>query len=356
MAARADNSDDLFADTRMSFGEHIEELRTHLVKALKGLLFCLLIGFVLDGIGLALGVPWIGVGRPMFDVITRPVKEQLTAFYDRKLEKLKLEAAQNQQTAIEATQPRIVPLRLSAEDRAKLLGRPVQPGDEPIDVNVEISPVALFEATKPVQNVVHPRELAAMSVMETFVVYFKISLLCGLVLAAPWVFYQIWSFVAAGLYHNEKRLVHVYMPISIVLFLGGVILCQFAVIPQSIAALLWFNEWLNIAPELRLNEWLSFAIILPLLFGVSFQTPLVMFVLERVGIASIEWYWKKWRIAVFLLAVFAALITPTPDAITWFCMWAPLVGLYFLGIGLCKFARRRDPSYNVPESDELVGV
>lgn len=356
MAARTDNSDDLFAETRMSFGEHIEELRTHLVRALKGLLFFLVIGFVLDIIGVTLDVKWIGIGRPMFDVITRPVKEQLIAFYDRRLENLKKEAAKNDAEAIAATKPRVVPLRLTPEARAAILGQPVPPGAETIEVNVELSPVALFEATKPVQNVVRAPELSAMSVTETFVVYFKISLLCGFVLAAPYIFYQVWSFIAAGLYHNEKRLVHVYMPISIGLFLAGVVLCQFAVIPQSIEALLWFNEWLGIAPELRLNEWLSFAIILPLLFGVSFQTPLVMFVLEQVGIFSVEQYWKMWRVAVFVLGVFAALITPTPDAITWFCMWAPLVGLYFLGIGMCKLAQRRRRQFDVPESDELVGV
>ena len=86
-----DPSDDLFADTRMSFGDHIEELRTHLIRALKGLIFFLLIGFVLDIVGWSVDIKWIGIGRPMFDVITRPVKEQLIAFYDRRLEKLKKE-------------------------------------------------------------------------------------------------------------------------------------------------------------------------------------------------------------------------------------------------------------------------
>jgi sec-independent protein translocase protein TatC len=356
MPSRDDQNEDLFADSRMSFGEHIEELRTHLIRAIKGLLFCLVIGFVLDGIGWALDMKWIGIGRPMFDVITRPVKQQLIAFYDRRLEKLKKDALEKDSDALAATQPRTVRMRFSPEARAALTGQPVVPGSDPIEVPVDIAPVDLFEATKQVQNVVRPPELSALSVTETFVVYFKVSLLCGFVLACPWVFYQVWSFVAAGLYHNEKRLVHVYLPTSVGLFLGGVVLCQFAVIPQSIEALLWFNEWLGVAPDLRLSEWLSFAIILPLLFGLSFQTPLVMFVLEQIGIVSIATYWAYWRISVFMLGVFAALITPTPDAITWFCMWAPLVGLYFLGIGLCMLARRRDPDYEVPETDELVEV
>jgi sec-independent protein translocase protein TatC len=356
MPSRNNYDDDLFADSRMSFGEHIEELRTHLIRAIKGLLFCLVIGFVLDGIGWAVGVRWIGIGRPMFDVITRPVKQQLIAFYDRRLEKLIQDAAEKDRDAMAATAPRTIHLRLSPEALAMLRGQPPVRDAGPIEVPVEIPPLDLYTATKEVANTVRPPELSALSVTETFVVYFKVSLLCGFVLACPWVFYQIWSFVAAGLYHNEKKLVHVYLPISVGLFLGGVILCQFAVIPQSIEALLWFNEWLGIAPDLRLNEWLSFAIILPLLFGLSFQTPLVMFVLERIGIMSVATYWSYWRISVFMLGVFAALITPTPDAITWFCMFAPLVGLYFLGIALCTLAHRRDPHYDVPESDELVEV
>ena len=356
MPRHDDAADDLFADTRMSFGEHIEDLRTHLVRAIKGLLFCLTIGFVLDGIGWATGLNWLGIGKPMFGVITSPVREKLIAFYDRRLEKLKQESKTTDQTAVGVGEPKSVRLRFSPAARAALAGRPVAPGEESIEVTVEILPIELYEATQQVQNKVRPPELAAMSVTETLIVYFKLSLICGFVLASPYVFWQIWSFVAAGLYSNEKRLVHVYLPLSVGLFLGGVVLCQFAVIPQSVEALLWFNEWLDVTPELRLSEWLSFAILMPVLFGLSFQTPLVMFVLERVGIMSLETYWQYWRISVFMLGVFAAVITPTPDAITWTCLFLPLVALYFLGIALCTIARRREPKFDVPESDELVEV
>src|SRR6476659_4903781 len=100
------DSEDLFADTRMSFGEHIEELRTHLLRAIKGLLFFLTIGFVLDTVGYLVDRPWIGIGRPMFGVVTQPVKDQLIAFYDRRLDSLKSKAAEKDQTAVEATEPR----------------------------------------------------------------------------------------------------------------------------------------------------------------------------------------------------------------------------------------------------------
>ena len=139
--------------------------------------------------------------------------------------------------------------------------------------------------------------LSALSVQEALVVYFKVSLVAGLVIASPWVFWQIWSFIAAGLYPHEKKLVHVYLPMSLGLFLGGVLLCQFFVMPQAVAAMLWFNEWLGMSPDLRLNEWLSFAIWMPVVFGISFQTPLVMLFMGKLGIVNVEWFRSKRKIA-----------------------------------------------------------
>ena len=89
MAAAIDD-DDYFKDTRMSFGDHIEELRSRMIKAIKGLVFCLVIGFILDGIGDWAGKPWIGVGKPMLDFIQAPVKEQVRDFYDRRMTKAKI--------------------------------------------------------------------------------------------------------------------------------------------------------------------------------------------------------------------------------------------------------------------------
>jgi sec-independent protein translocase protein TatC len=359
MPSHHDYDEDLFADTRMTFGEHIEELRTHLIRAIKGLLFCMVIGFILDAVGTLLGrEETIGVGRPMMGVITEPVKQQLNAFYERRLEKLELQAQQENPAVKDATEPKLVQIGLSPAALAAFRGQPAPENDGPVIwAEVLMKPLDFFKLTEGVNRIVSPKELTALSVTETMVVYFKVSLLCGLVIASPWVFWQIWSFIAAGLFPHEKKLVHVYLPISLGLFLGGVALCQFAVIPRSIEALLWFNEWIGIAPDLRLSEWLSFAIILPLVFGISFQTPLVMMFLERIGVATVEWYQSQWKLAVFVLAVVAALITPTPDAVTWFFMWAPMIGLYFLGIYLCRLSgRREEPDYDVPESDELIEV
>src|SRR3954469_6878712 len=113
----ATDSDDLFADTRMSFGEHIEELRTHLIRAIKGLVLVIAMAFILDAVGSALDLDWLGVGRPMMDLITKPVREQLKAFYDRRLEKLKVNAKDNNTTAVTTVAPTPMRQRFSPAAR-----------------------------------------------------------------------------------------------------------------------------------------------------------------------------------------------------------------------------------------------
>ena len=142
------------------------------------------------------------------------------------------------------------------------------------------------------------------------------------------------------------------------LFLFGVILCEFFVIPKAVEALLWFNEWLNLEPDFRLNEWLGFAIFMPLVFGLSFQTPLVMLFLERIGLVTVEKFRTFRRYAWFILCVFAALIIPTFDIPTMLMLWLPMCLLYELGIWMCVLSPKR-PAFDdddVPKSEELIEV
>jgi sec-independent protein translocase protein TatC len=199
--------------------------------------------------------------------------------------------------------------------------------------------------------------LSTLNVQEAFMVYFKVCLMAGLVLASPMVFYQLWSFVAVGLYPHEKRYVNLYLPFSILLFLVGVVVCEWLVIPKAIEALLWFNEWLGMEPELRLNEWLGFAIFMPVLFGISFQTPLVMLFLERMGIMRVATFRSARRMAWFLMAVFAAVCSPSTDALSMLFLWLPMILLYELGIWLCLWTPKRpELEIEVPESEEMVEV
>jgi sec-independent protein translocase protein TatC len=179
----------------------------------------------------------------------------------------------------------------------------------------------------------------SLGVTEPFFVWLKAGLLGGLTISAPFVFYQIWSFVAAGLYPQEKKYVHVFLPVSLLLFAAGVCLAFFFVFSPVLEFLFTFNKTLNIAPEIRIGEWLSFAMFLPLGFGVAFQLPLVMLFVNRIGLITVQAYLDKWRIAIMVIFILSMFLTPA-DPISMLLLAMPLTGLYFLGIAMCQFLPR----------------
>ncbi|HYT90955.1 MAG TPA: twin-arginine translocase subunit TatC [Gemmataceae bacterium] len=337
------SADDYFEPTRMPLGNHLEELRRHLWRAVAGFAAIVSCCFLLDLIGY-LTETNIGVGKPVMDWICQPVEQELQQLYDRRLDQFMrtLAASKPREMAVE------VEVRAVARELAPLLGVKVaEPsvGDERMfrPFVGRLPPQTWRSLVEQVGRVLRPPRLATMSVTEAMAVYFKVTFVCGIVLASPWVFWQIWSFVAAGLYPHEKRYIHRFLPFSLGLFLGGVALCQWVVMPAAVGALLGFNEWLGLEPDLRLSEWLGFTLLMPLVFGISFQTPLVMLLLERLGVLGVDAYRGKRRIAWFVLAVFAAVITPSVDLYSMVFLWVPLGLLYELGILLCRLGRRPAP-------------
>lgn len=357
--------DDIFDKSRMSFGDHLDELRTRMIRAMYGLLFCLSIGFVLDAIGTSTGNPNIGVGKPMLAIIIEPVETQVRDFYYRRNIKAEEEKLKNLgETPFDELEAIREKLRkgdslnvLNAEERRKLLGSPKEmpviiPADafahvygppkegapKEIAIKMQVYPAYLSVLSNQGDALVETKQyLTTLSAQEAFVVYFKVSIICGFVLASPVILYQFWAFIGAGLYPHEKRYVGMMVWPSVILFVGGVLLCQFVVLPGAVKALLKFNEWLGIDPDIRLNEWLGLALVLPLVFGLSFQTPLVMIALNRLGMFTAADYIRKWRGACFIMAIFAAIITPTPDVVTMMYLFAPMFGLYLLGIAFCHY-------------------
>lgn len=367
--------EDIFDDTRMSFGDHIEELRRRLILALYGLGFFLLIGFLLDWVGKeVLHTDNFGIGIPMMKVITDPVETQVRDFYQKRNQRAKVIVSEVNATEeeIDAIRSRLLgrpydpkkdadPLReveltaLTEQERQKLLAEPEpmpiiiptkplteagmtlkDPNQTEIALTAKVYPGHINTLSNRGEGLIGTRRyLTTLSAQEAFMVYFKVSLLCGAVLASPWIFYHMWAFVSAGLYPHEKRYVHLYLPISVGLFVGGVLLCQFVVLPGSVKALLAFNNWIDLDPDLRLNEWLGFALLLPVVFGVSFQAPLVMFFLCRLRLFTYKTYLNYWRGAVMILAVLSAVLTPTPDVITWSWLFVPMFGLYLIGVLVC---------------------
>jgi len=167
----------------------------------------------------------------------------------------------------------------------------------------------------------------------------------GAVLASPWVFLQIWTFVAAGLYPREKRYVHVFLPFSVALFLAGMATAFFFVFQPVLNFLLGFNSMLGINPEPRINEWMGFVLLVPLAFGIGFQLPLAMLFMERIGIFTAEAYLSYWRVAILAIFVLAMLILPTGDPYSLLIMAGAMTLLYFVGILLCRFMPRRPSAF-----------
>ncbi len=346
------DSEDYFKDTRMSFGDHLEDLRVHLWRAVIGFLIGVIAAFFF--------------GNKIVEFIAWPVEQQLGKFYERRLELVEEKLKKEDPDILRLNEPKPLKMYMARSDFERLFKVKVDNADvvktgggERVLLPMEFPPVELALQGKGAQDIVGRRPtLSTLSVQEAFMVYFKVCLVAGLVLASPWVFYQIWSFVAAGLYPHEKRYVNIFLPVSLGLFLAGVLVCQFIVIPKAIEALLWFNEWMGLEPDMRLNEWLGFAIMMPVVFGVSFQTPLVMLFLERIGVVDVALFQRGRRVAYFVLAVFAAVASPSVDALSMLYLWVPLCFLYEMGIVLIRMAPKRPEWTDADEAEvrELIEV
>lgn len=183
----------------------------------------------------------------------------------------------------------------------------------------------------------------SLGVQEGFMIWMKASFITGFVLASPWVFYQLWMFVGAGLYPHEKKYVTYFLPFSIGLFLLGVWIAIAFVFGPVLEFLFNTNASLGIDPDPRIGEWLSFFLMLPLGFGLAFQLPLVMLFLERIGVLTVETYISKWKIAVMSIVVLACVLTPA-DPISFLFLGVPMLLLYVGGILLCKWRSKSAPA------------
>ena len=313
----------------MSLGDHIEALRRHLILALLGLL----VGIVVTLI------PPLNLGRRVVRQMQVPAQRTLSALHAKQA----MEKAASAEVAGSYTS---IPTRIPAEAFARA-ARQVFPDLSPrttdalkaryVELPLEMKDSALITAVE--ANIERNDSLIALGPMEPALIFFRVCFVTGLVLASPWVFYQVWAFIAAGLYRHERASVYKYLPYSLGLFLAGVFLCFFAVLPLTLRFLLELNVWLGVKPMLRLSEWMGFATILPLVFGLCFQTPLVMLFLSMLGICSASDYRAQRRLALLGIVIVAALLTPGPDVASMLLLSVPMLLLYELGIVLVGQSR-----------------
>lgn len=194
----------------------------------------------------------------------------------------------------------------------------------------------------PYNNLRPDDPLIALAPAEAFVGYMKISLISGLLLSSPWVFYQLWMFVSAGLYENEKKYVRIAIPFSAALFVTGALFFLFVVAPLALRFFLTFGEVINVGSNWTFMKYVSFITGLMLVFGIAFQTPLAIFLLNRTGLVSTKSLHGSRKYVLLSVFIIAAIATP-PDVISQIMLGIPLYLLFELGIFLCYIAGRKKP-------------
>ena len=343
---------DLFDDSTMTFGEHLEVLRLHLFKAIFGFSICVVFT-------LFYGNRIVAIIRQPIDEALKEYGEELTVQDDVKTdidwwpwlrEQFGFDAEPETEEAAEEVPPEPEPGRITVEfDGHALADQLHEAAPEaypPPPETLKETPIRL-ELSSPAFGIWYAttdqlQRPVTLNVQEAFMTYLKVSLIAGFVLSSPWVFYQVWLFVAAGLYKHERKFVYLYGALSLILFLTGVVFCFKAVFPFVLKFLLSFNVMLGLTPQIRLSEWVSFAVLLPLMFGISFQLPLVMRFLSAISIFNVQAYREKRRLAILVIAFLSMLLTPA-DPMSMVLMMCPLVLLYEFGILLCQWAPAQNP-------------
>jgi sec-independent protein translocase protein TatC len=198
--------------------------------------------------------------------------------------------------------------------------------------------------SSPLINKVMPSggSLIFTSVSEAFFTYMKVAFIAGLILTSPFILYQIWAFVAPGLYQKEKRYAIPFILGGSIFFAMGILFGYFIAMPTVFKFLLGYaTDFIKPMPSMK--EYLSFTIKFLLVFGLVFEFPVVLVLLAKIGVINAKMLARQRKYAILLIFIFAAVMTP-PDIISQVLMALPLIGLYELSILLSKlFGKKSTP-------------
>ncbi|MFH0726288.1 MAG: twin-arginine translocase subunit TatC [Pseudomonadota bacterium] len=184
-------------------------------------------------------------------------------------------------------------------------------------------------------------------VAEAFFTYMKVAFIAGIGLASPVIVYQFWMFVAPGLYEKERRLVIPVVLLSTVFFTGGALFGYFIVFPVGFKYLMSFGTE-TIRPMPSMREYMGFASTMLLSFGLVFELPILITFMARLGVVTVAFLRKNRKYAILINFVVAAILTPSPDAISQILMAGPLMLLYEISILGAKIFGKKSVA---PESD-----
>jgi len=189
---------------------------------------------------------------------------------------------------------------------------------------------------KPLQG----SSVIVLSPTEAPIIYFKIALAAGFAVALPFILYQVYGFIAPGLYPNERSIILMGIPAVVVFFILGGAFTMEVLIPTSLPVLMGFLGSV-VEPTYSLENYLSFVTTLITWMGLLFQTPLVVYVVARLGVVTPKQLTGARKIVWFVAAIFAAVVTPTTDPVTLLLVTGPFILLYELGILLARAAAKQ---------------
>jgi sec-independent protein translocase protein TatC len=296
---------------RMSFGDHLEELRSRLVKALLAIV-----------VAVVAILPFKG---PVQEIILAPYRTLWRDGFLQHVQTLEEReaAAKAAGVALDRFHERF--LATCRRDRDVILaGEHPFPQVIPADTGYPL-----------------PYTLYATNGLEDMMSFMWASLVFALVLASPVVIWQAWAFLAAGLYPHERAAFYRYFPFMLVLMGSGVSFGYLVALPYSLGFLVRMMDPSQVSAIFSVGQFLTLEFALTAAMGLVFQLPLVMLALQRIGLVTHQTYVRNWRMIILVIFLVAAVVTP-PDPASMVLMAIPMVLLYGLGLLLTWFGRRRD--------------
>lgn len=293
---------------RMSFGDHLDELRTRLIRALAAVLICV---FAMLPFKDEVGAIIVGPYRILWQ----------QAFLDH----------------VAALEQRERDGTLDAAYGQRFLQNCRELGPEILAGRFQYPHMIMTETGFPI-----PYTLVATGGVEDFWTFMMASFVFALVIASPVVIWQMWAFIAAGLYQRERRVFYRFFPFAMGLLTCGVLFGYFLAVPYGLGFLVRMMKTDQVMALLSVGQYFTLMFTLTAAMGLIFQLPLLMLALQRVGLVRHRTYVKNWRAIVLVLFVMAALLTP-PDPFSMMIMAGPTLLLYLVGLLLTAQARKYEP-------------
>jgi sec-independent protein translocase protein TatC len=324
---------------QMSFLDHLDELRKRLIYSVFSIAIAFSVCF--------------GLSAYIFDFLAIPVvkqlrkakREQQAKYGQPNINDLK-DGETAQYTFVQDTSVNGVKIPNGATVRVKKITKDNQPQlalELPWAIGKTIVP-----ADTPVGSILKDGEkslyfddenskLVLRGVTSSFMIYMEVALYAGIAFAIPFLLYQIWAFIAPGLYKHEKKYVMPLIAMATVFFILGAAFAYKVAFPAACDYLLGLAVEGGFQTLLDAEDYLNLIIMIMLGSGIVFQIPTLSYLLARIGLLTPGMMWKSWRYAIVIIAIVSAVLTPTADAINMTIFAAPMVALYFLSIGIVWF-------------------